>query len=234
MDDCYLKEFSSRVSEKDENKISLEQTAFYPRGGGLESDTGSLTARDTTYRVNEVRKEKGKVLHILDKPFEGEVGDEVTGVIDWDRRYKTMKLHTGCHSLCAVLNEKTGALITGNCLKVEGESRIDFNLEEMDRELMYKCAEIANEKMGEGKEVKTYYLPREEALKLPGMVKLADRLPPAVKNLRIVEIEGIDRQADGGPHVKNTSEVGTIEITKFENKGKRNRRLYFVLKNGGT
>ena len=139
-----------------------------------------------------------------------------------------MRYHTAAHAVASVINAKTGALITGNNLEPE-KGRIDFSLEEMDRDLIVDCVAETNKKLAENREVKIYYLPREEAFKIPGIVKLAKVLPPSVQNLRIVEIDGLDIQADGGCHVKNSSEIGKLEIQKLENKGKDNRRLYFTL-----
>jgi misacylated tRNA(Ala) deacylase len=137
-------------------------------------------------------------------------------------------MHTAAHVLAGGFLNQQGALITGNQLGPE-ESRFDFSLENFDREKFEELAGQANAKLAEGLEVKTYTMPREEALKMPGMVKLADKLPPAISVLRIVDIGGFDVQADGGTHVKNSRECGKIKIIRLENKGKNNRRLYFGL-----
>jgi Ser-tRNA(Ala) deacylase AlaX len=137
-------------------------------------------------------------------------------------------MHTACHIISAILFRDRKSLITGNKIDVE-RSRVDFNLEKMDRELIEGVIEKANRVIKRNLPVKVYYLPREEAMKIPGIVKLASKLPPSIRELRIVEIEGIDIQADGGPHVRNTSEIGDVILLKTENKGKNNRRLYFTL-----
>ncbi len=223
MDDSYMKEFDATVTRVEGNKVFLDRTAFYPRGGGLVSDTGEIDG----VRVVEVVKEDGDVAHILkENPFRQ--GQAVHGKIDWDRRYRVMRMHTTAHILSSIFHSETGALITGNQISPD-RSRIDFSIEEFDKEFFIGLIEKANRLVSEGAEVKVYYMPREEALKIPGMVKLAGRLPPSVEKLRIVEIEGIDIQADGGPHVKNIREIGKIVFLKAENKGKTNRRLYFTV-----
>lgn len=227
MQDSYLKEFEATVQSVDGDKIFLDKTAFYPKGGGLPNDTGVLIKIDKEYPVTFVGKEGGKVFHQVENGLE--VGDIVKGRIDWDRRYKLMRMHTATHILSAIFYKDAGTLITGNSVDVD-RSRVDFSLEQMDREFIDKSIRKANEKIAKGREVKVYFLPREEAFKIPGIVKLAGKLPPSVKELRVVEIEGIDIQADGGPHVKNTNEIGEIVFLKAVNKGKNNRRMYFELK----
>jgi Ser-tRNA(Ala) deacylase AlaX len=150
-------------------------------------------------------------------------------VIDWERRHRVMRMHTTAHILSAVVNRETGALITGNQISPD-ESRIDFSLEAFDREKFGDYVRMANEAARSGAEVRSFFMKREEALRTPGFVKLAGALPPAVEELRIVQIGEIDTQADGGVHVKNTSEIGEILVNRIENKGKSNRRLYFSLK----
>ncbi len=227
MDDSYLKEFEAEVVEAIEDRVILNRTAFYPVGGGLPSDTGVLLKGGGEYRVEEVRKEGGKVWHGV-PGHSLSPGDVVKGVIDWDRRYRVMRMHTALHALIAVMNRRFGVLVTGNKVGPE-RSRVDVNLERPDRELVEKAIAETNEELAKGLPVKIYYLPREEAMKIPGIVKLAKALPPSVQKLRIVEIEGLDIQADGGPHVANTREVGRIVFLKLENKGKNNRRIHFTL-----
>ncbi len=226
MDDSYLKEFAARVSKSGEGKVFLDRTAFYPQGGGLPSDKGEIIWDGKEFPVMDVRKEDGDVAHYLDAEIPE--GAEVVGRIDWDFRYMIMRMHTTAHILSSLINSRTGALITGNQIGYD-KSRIDFNLEKFDREIMEEIVNEANSLIEKGAPVRVYYLPRDEALKVPGMVRLAGRLPPSVQRLRIVEIEGIDTQADGGPHVRDISEIGKVVFLKAENKGKNNRRMYFTL-----
>ena len=139
-----------------------------------------------------------------------------------------MRMHTAAHIIDAVLYNEAGALCTGNQLGLD-KSRIDFSLDVLDRDKMQQYIDMANEWVHKSIDVKIYFLPREEALKIPGVVKLAAVMPPEVKELRIVEIPGIDLQADGGTQVNNTSEIGKISLVSVENKGKNNRRMYYTL-----
>jgi misacylated tRNA(Ala) deacylase len=223
--DTYLREFDAKVESVDESGVRLDRTAFNPRGGGLVSDVGRLNDAD----VVEVVKKDEAIYHIIGGGASIEPGDAVHGVIDWERRHRVMRMHTTAHILSAVVNRETGALITGNQISPD-ESRVDFSLEAFDREKFGGYVRMANEAARSGAEVRTFFMKREEALRTPGYVKLADALPPAVEELRIVQIGEIDTQADGGVHVRNTSEIGEIVVNRIENKGKSNRRLYFSLR----
>lgn len=223
--DAYLREFDAKVLSADENGVRLDRTAFNPRGGGLVSDVGKLDGAD----VVEVIKKGEEIHHVVGAGGSLKAGDAVHGIIDWERRHRIMRMHTTAHILSAVVNRETGALITGNQISPT-ESRIDFSLEAFDREKFGDYVRIANAAAGSGAEVRSYFMKRDEALKTPGFVKLAGALPPEVEELRIVQIGEIDTQADGGVHVKNTSEIGEIVVNRIENKGKSNRRLYFSLK----
>ncbi|MEM5797344.1 MAG: alanyl-tRNA editing protein AlaXM [Candidatus Aenigmatarchaeota archaeon] len=227
-EDSYLKEFEGIVTNVNGNLIELDQSCFYPTGGGEPNDTGKLISNGEEFQVIDVSKEGERIFHKIDR--EGlKIGDKVKGIIDWDRRYRLMKMHTAAHLLSALINGETGALITGGNLDLD-KSRIDFNLETFDREKFVEIVNKANELIKQDAEVKSYIMKREEALKIPDIIKLAEAAPPDVDELRIVEIVGIDRQADGGNHVRSLKEIGEIEIVKLENKGKNNRRLYYTLK----
>ena len=228
MADSYLKEFEAIVeSVKDGKYIVLSQSAFYPQGGGQPSDTGAMLANSEEYPVVFAGKFDGRISHEVAKPGL-KVGDKVTGKINWERRYRLMRMHTSAHIIDAVLYNESGALCTGNQLGLD-KSRIDFSLDVLDRDRIQQYIDMANEWVKKAIDVKIYSLPREEALKIPGIVKLAAVMPPEVKELRIVEIPGIDMQADGGTQVKNTSEIGRISLVSVENKGKNNRRMYYTV-----
>ena len=226
--DSYLKETEAKViSIKDGKYVILNQTVFYPKGGGQPHDTGRLIKGKEVYNVVYVGKFSGEISHEVDQ--DGLLaGDEVHCVLNWDRRYKLMRSHTAAHVLASLLNEGTGALITGNQLE-EDHVRFDFSLKNFDRELLEEYLDKANKLFGTDVPVKWYELPKEEAMKIPGIVKMAGAFPPNLPTLRIVEIVGVDRQADGGTHVRNLREIGKIELIKTENKGKNNRRIYFKL-----
>ena len=223
-EDMYARTFDAVVEAAEGERVVLDRTAFNPRGGGLVSDTGTLNGA----RVAEVTKEGDLITHRMDAPTTLTAGDSVNGILDWDRRYRIMRMHTTAHMLSAVVNGETGALITGNQISPD-ESRVDFNLEAFDKERMSVYIDRVNEAARRGLDVRTYFMKREEALMMPGLVKLANAAPPTLDVLRIVEIGDVDTQADGGVHVKNTREIGEIVGLRTENKGKSNRRLYFTV-----
>src|SRR3989338_10427234 len=228
MDDSYLKEFEASVESVKDNKfIVLDKTAFYPSGGGQPTDTGVIIYNNEEYPVVYVGKFSGQISHEVGKQGLNP-GDKIIGKIEWGRRYKLMRMHTAAHIIDAVLYKEAGALCTGNQLGVE-KSRIDVSLETLDKDKMQQYIGMANEYVRKAIDVKIYSMNREEALKIPGIVKLASVMPPEVEELRIVEIPDVDMQADGGTQVKNTSEIGKISLVSVENKGKSNRRIYFTL-----
>ncbi|AWR97451.1 alanyl-tRNA editing protein AlaX [Acidianus sulfidivorans JP7] len=225
--DSYLKDFKAKIVNVRANEIILDKTAFYPGGGGLENDIGKILFNGKDYIVKNVKRgENSEIIHELESTEGLKVGDEITGIIDWQRRYNMMRLHTASHIMAAIAFSKYNALVTGGHISPE-YAKDDFNLESKDQ--IYEIVKEANDVISRSIEVKVYFLPREEALKIPGIVKLAGRNPPNIEIWRIVEIPGIDIQADGGPHVKNTSEIGKIEIIKIENKGKKQKRVYYKL-----
>lgn len=228
MDDSYLQEFEAEIIDvKDEKFIVLDQTAFYPTSGGQQNDTGKLIKDNDEFKVINVTKSEGNIVHEVDR-IGLRVGDKVKGLIDWPRRYSHMKSHTSAHIVSTIIHQEMGVMITGNQL-YENKFRVDFDLENFDRELFIKLIDKANIEIQKSKNVKSYYLPRVEALKIPGMVKLAGALPPSIDTLRIVEIEDLDIQADGGTHVKNTSEIGNLKFESAENKGKGRKRVTIII-----
>jgi misacylated tRNA(Ala) deacylase len=227
LENSYLREFEAEVAKADGKFIVLNQTAFYPESGGQPTDTGVLIKNGEEFKVVFAKKIGSDISHEVDK--EGlKAGDKVKGILDWDRRYLLMRYHTAAHVISGIFNKDCGALITGNQLNID-KGRIDFNLENFDREKMDEYFKKANELIKKDLKILVSYMPMEEAKKDPTLFKLASKLPPAVRELRIVEIEGFDRQADGGTHVKSLKEVGELKFTKAENKGTNNRRVYFKL-----
>ncbi|HII15437.1 MAG TPA: alanyl-tRNA editing protein [Nanoarchaeota archaeon] len=226
--DCYEKEFEAEVIDVLGKYIMLDKTAFYPEGGGQPTDRGSLWMNGTQYNVLFVNKVGNDIRHEVDR--EGlKQGDKVHGIIDWERRYKFMKCHTAAHVLSGVINHETGALITGNQI-AEDKTRLDFSLEKFDQEVLNNFVSKANQIILKGYPVNIKFMEREEAFKIPAIVKLKMLLPESIKEIRVIEIEGFDQQACAGCHVKNTSEIGMIQAIKMENKGKNNRRVYFIVK----
>ena len=227
--DSYLREFEAKIEHVSGNMVVLDQSAFHPLTGGVGCDMGWLVKDDARFRVVRVEIERATktVSHVVEAEPSGlAIDDVVKGVIDWDRRYALMRLHTAAHLIAAVMYRDYSALITGGQVDVD-QAKLDFNLPRTDREVFEDAVKKANEEASKRAELKTYFLSRDEALKVPGVVKLAERMPPEERELRIVEIPGIDLQADGGPHVKNTNEIGEIQLLRIENKGKNQRRIYF-------
>jgi misacylated tRNA(Ala) deacylase len=229
--DSYQKEFEAEIQNVKGNEVILDQTAFHPLTGGVAHDTGYITKDNTTHRVLrvEIRRETREITHVLEEARGLGSGDVVKGVIDWERRYRLMRLHTTAHLIAAIMYMDYNALITGGQVECE-QAKLDFNLPKTEREIFEDAVAKANNEAGKGTALKIYFLDRTEALKVPGIVKLAERMPPQVKELRVVEIPGIDVQADGGPHVNNTREIGEITLLKIENKGRTQRRVYFTVK----
>ncbi len=228
LDDSYLREFEAVVVALDGANVFLDQTAFYPESGGQPHDTGTLTriVDSGVFQVADVRKISGDIAHVVGQGLKS--GDRVIGVIDWGRRYKLMRMHSAAHVLSAVFHQNANALIAGNQLGFD-MSRIDFSLENFDRGKIDSYFQEANGVIAKNLKVRVGYMPRSEAEKDSSLFKLAKELPSSIKELRIVEIVGFDRQADGGTHIKQTSEIGRIKFLKAENKGKSNRRVYFQL-----
>lgn len=220
----YAREFQAQVAAIDGNIVTLDKTLFYPRGGGVACDVGTLNG----IKVLETTKQEDKINHRLEAPPTFGVSEMVSGRVDWERRHRLMRMHTAGHVMSALFFDKANSRITGNQIEVD-KSRMDFNLDSFDRAQIQGYVDEANRLIAKDAVVKTYFLARSEALKMPELVKLAEAAPPAEDRLRIVEIEGIDRQADGGLHVAHLTEVGKINLLKLENKGKTNRRMYYDL-----
>jgi misacylated tRNA(Ala) deacylase len=225
--DSYLREFESDVMEVDENYrgILLATSAFYPGGGGQPADTGMLyDAQNKSYHLTAFNKTDGKIWHILD----GELplkGSRVKGVIDWDRRYSLMRTHTAMHILCGVIWRDYKAQVTGSNMEPLA-GRMDFEFEFMKAELVKEIEEKVNEEIKLSRSIEVRILPRTEAEKIPDLIRTKINLLPAGLNeIRIVNIVGLDLQADGGTHVFNTREVGRINIYDYQSKGRINKRV---------
>ncbi len=228
--DSYLRKFEATVVSLQGGYIVLDRTAFHPITGGVDCDTGLIGHLSQEFKVSQVLEDKltGDVLHSVEGTPDVKIGDRVHCEIDWGRRYRLMRLHIAAHILSSILYRRHGALVTGGHIDPE-HGRDDFNLESSEKAVFEEAIHETNSVIERGIEVKVYFLSREEALKIPGVVKLAERAPPNLASLRIVEIPGVDIQADGGPHVMNTREIGGIVLEKVENKGKGRKRVYYRL-----
>jgi misacylated tRNA(Ala) deacylase len=226
--DAYLKSVETRVLAVNGSAIALEATAFYPAGGGQPHDLGRLTGGSGTWRVVKVWREGPTVWHGI----EGEppvAGTAVRGELDWDRRYALMRTHTAFHILCGVVWRDYGAKVTGgNMEPLSG--RMDFEFETLRVELVREIEDKINAEVAAARPIRVSFLSREDADRHPDLIRTKVNLLPAdITTVRVVEIEGLDVQADGGTHVANTQEVGRIRIIGYENKGKINKRVKLSL-----
>jgi misacylated tRNA(Ala) deacylase len=228
--DSYLREFEAVVVELSGREVILDRTAFYPGGGGQPPDRGTLGIGPVHASVVDARREGRQVIHVLDNPIPDTVR-ELEGSLDWERRYGHMRHHTALHVLSGVIWRNFGAKVTGGQMRSD-RARMDFSFpEEWTTGVVGEIERLTNEALAEERPVKVYELPREEALENPDLIRTQVNLVPGrVSMIRIVEIEGIDTQADGGTHVANTGEVGEIEITGHKSKGRQNKRVEFVLR----
>jgi misacylated tRNA(Ala) deacylase len=222
--DGYLREFDATVLETPPGGVVLDRTAFYPGGGGQPADTGVLHANGTAYTVKGVSRSGGKLVHELDSHAPA-AGASVHGVLDWERRARLMRTHTALHILCGVVWRDFGAQVTGGDMKPLS-ARMDFELEHMTADFARRMEELINREVDAARPVETQTLSRDEAFKIPDLIRTKiNLLPDAIQEIRTVEIVGLDLQADGGIHVANTREVGRIRVVKHESKGRINKRL---------
>lgn len=250
MHDCYIKEFTATVHDVKPSddavdglpktySIVLNETAFYPLGGGQPADTGLLIKTGTDsptdeeeFKVINTIKKGDTIYHEVDA--EGLlVGDLVKGRIDWNKRYMYMRYHSALHVISSVLWNETNAKITGNNITYE-KARIDFNLEHFDREALEGYIKKANAIIKENHPIDIHIIGRDRLeQEKDTIIKLAKSIPSSVKKIRLVDINDVDIQPCAGCHVKNTSEIGLIELLKVDNKGSNNRRLSIRLLNEG-
>jgi len=227
--DAYLKEFEAQVVDHLDGGVVLDRTAFYPGGGGQPHDTGALAAADQSWPVKKVKRVKGRPVHYLHGDDLPPVGTTVAGRLDWERRYRLMRTHTALHILCGVVWRDYEASVTGgNMDPLKG--RMDFEFETMRAELVDEIDQAINEEVAAARPLKVEILPREEAFQIPDLIRTKiNLLPEGIQEVRTVEIEGLDLQADGGTHVANTREVGPIHVVDYKSKGRINKRIYIEL-----
>ena len=223
-DDPYKKECEAKILDFGDNWIILDQTVFYAEGGGQLGDTGLIKAGQQEIQIENTIKENDLIKHIFNSKFDFEIGDNVTCIIDWDRRYKLMKMHTSLHLLCSLVNAK----VTGGSVG-DGKGRLDFNLDFKPNKEELK--DNLNDLIQGNHDITISWISVQELDKNPNLVKTMSVLPPRTNgSIRMVRIgDNIDYQPCGGTHVKNTSEIGLVEINKVENKGKLNKRVAISL-----
>lgn len=230
--DQRMREFSAVVLKSGEDGVVLDRTAFYPRGGGQPADTGLLKQNGSTFSVENVEKKGDEVIHVLSDGELPNTGETVQGAIDWGRRYSHMRYHTAIHILDGIVTQRhndEGTLTGGQIY--QDRARIDFDMSDLSREKVQELIDEANEVIGSGLKVYSKEISSDEALSIPNISRTLPgrELLEKLESIRIVVIEGLDEQADGGTHVSNTTEVGKIVFRKLQSKGKRNKRLEFVL-----
>ncbi|HEX6131610.1 MAG TPA: alanyl-tRNA editing protein [Actinomycetota bacterium] len=232
--DAYLTTCDATVTAVSDDGVVLDRTVFYARGGGQPGDTGQLRWGDgAVARVIDTTtsRETGEVVHAL---AEGEapppVGTRVVAEIDWDRRHRLMRTHTALHCLSGVIFTEHAAKVTGGNMDDTGSARMDFELDAMSQELGRQVEEALNARLAEDRPLHVRFLPRAEALADPDLIRTkANLIPASVDPIRVIDIEGIDKQADGGTHVRSTGEVGRVRVVKTESKGKANKRMRIQL-----
>lgn len=230
--DSYLQEFDAEVIAVDHatRAVMLDRTAFYPGGGGQPFDVGSLSVGDWSSPVTKVYKNTEGIWHVLggDQPLP-EADSRVIGKIDWSRRYALMRTHTAMHILCGVVFRDYGAQVTGGDMEPL-KGRMDFEFETLTKDLIHVIEESVNQEVSAGHAVKIQIMSREKAFMIPDLIRTKiNLLPPGIEQIRVVELDGLDLQADGGTHVQSTSEVGQIRVVDYKSKGKINKRIYIEL-----
>ncbi len=229
-ENSFTYECSAKVVAVEGDEIALDATVFYPGGGGQMADRGTISWDNRQQEANVINMNKrGDVVwHMLDYS-PPPVGTEVIGTIDWEFRYHMMRTHTALHILCGTIWKEFGVQVTGGQMYPD-RARMDFAMENLNKERIASIEEKINEAVAADYPIRVYTLPREKAFAIPDLIRTKINLLPAgIEEVRIVEIVGLDLQADGGTHVGHTKEVGGIKITKTENKGKINKRLEIML-----
>ncbi|MCG8572466.1 MAG: alanyl-tRNA editing protein [Spirochaetes bacterium] len=224
--DSYLKEFTAKVikTNTEKNAIILAQTAFYPGGGGQPCDSGFIKFDNQSSQIIKIKKEDNLYWHYVEGKLPEEKS-EITGIIDWDKRYQLMRTHSAMHVLCGVIWRDYQAQVTGgNMEPLSG--RMDFEFEQMKGELVAEIEAKVNEEIKKNHSIQVKILPREEANAIPDLIRTKiNLLPASLTEIRTVEIINLDLQADGGTHVANTSEIGRIKVADYKSKGKINKRI---------
>ena len=224
--DAYLTDFTATVLATREGGIALDRTAFYPTGGGQAHDTGTLAGL-AVVAVRKERDEDGtdRVWHTVEGGPLPAVGDTVAGTIDWERRHRLMRTHTALHVLCGVIWNEWRVPVTGGNMEPLS-ARMDFEFDPLPEGFGPRIEELVNAELAADRPIAVEFLPRDTAVQDEDLIRTkVNMIPESVTEIRIVDIVGLDKQADGGTHVRSTAEVGRIRVTKLENKGKGNKRV---------
>jgi misacylated tRNA(Ala) deacylase len=229
--DAYLTSCDALVTAVTDEGVVLDRTVFYARGGGQPGDTGSIEWGGGEVLVADTFKsrEAGDLVHAIDGP-PPTVGAPVRARIDWKRRHLLMRTHTALHSLSGIVFTGYGAKVTGGNMDPGGTARMDFELEAISQEFGREVQEKLNAALADDRPVHVLFVPRAEAFADPDLIRTkVNLIPESVDPIRVIDIEGIDKQADGGTHVRSTGEVGRVTVVKTESKGKANKRMRIQL-----
>ncbi len=231
--DSYLRSCEATVVDVRDDGVVLERTAFYPRGGGQPGDSGTMRWDGGDCRVTDTVKSRddGEILHVIDPETPPPpVGTPLTAELDWERRYQHMRTHTALHALSGVVFTDFGAKVTGGNMDSGGAARMDFELDGISQEFGQEVEARLNERLAQDVPVKVLLLPRAEALADPDLIRTkVSLIPESIDPIRVIDITGIDKQADGGTHVASSGEVGRVKVVKTESKGKANKRIRIQL-----
>ena len=223
--DAYLREFDAAVSAVESAAVALDRTAFFPGGGGQPHDMGTLSVGGAVWRVVKARRDGAQVWHELEGAEPPPVGARVTGALDWERRHALMRTHTALHVLCGVIYRDFGASVTGSNMTPLA-ARMDFELDAMSADFAQRVEASANAEVAADRSVVVSFMERGAADRHPELIRTKiNLLPPGIREVRVVDIQGLDVQADGGTHVASTAEVGRIKVVGHESKGRINKRL---------
>ncbi|MGC8687094.1 MAG: alanyl-tRNA editing protein [Candidatus Micrarchaeia archaeon] len=230
--DSYARELDAKVTFAEGSNILLDRTVFYPTGGGQPCDTGIIKNGATEFKVVEVKKDGDNVVHVVEGDASSlKIGDSVKCVIDWDKRYMHMRLHTALHIIDGVVEKLYQGKITGGQI-YDDRARMDFDVPGLDKNKMLEIISAAQKIVDENHNVTAKILTKEEASSIPNLARTApgEDLLSKLTEVRIIDIEGFDFQLDGGTHVAHTGEVGKLEMLKYENKGSHNKRVEITVK----
>ena len=230
--DAYLRSFEAGVTKIDAEQrlVALDRTAFYPGGGGQPWDVGVLRWHDGTADVTRTRRIRGQIWHEIapDQPLP-DPGSELEGALDWERRHLLMRTHTALHILCGVIWQDFQVAVTGGNME-PGHGRLDFELPQMSVELGQQLERRINQEIAHARDIAVQFVDRAEADADPALIRTkANLIPATIDPLRVIDIRGLDRQADGGTHVASTIEVGAVQVTRTESKGRANKRVRIAL-----
>ncbi len=228
LNDSYLQSFEAEVVATEDAAVALDRTAFYPTGGGQPHDLGQLRSGTRSWEVTDVRSAGPTVWHTVDGD-PPPVGASVEATIDWSRRHQLMRTHTALHILCGVVWNEWGVVVTGGNMEPL-TARMDFEFDPLPDGFAARVEELVNAEIAADRPIEISTLRRKQALADDDLIRTkVNLIPESVQAIRVVDIVGLDKQADGGTHLRSTGDVGRFEVVKTESKGKGNKRVRIAL-----